>query len=244
MKNRAIEDPEVRAAIWATVCTAAEQLHSCAVLLPSVKKAKPQEISNNSPVPSFKTWRLVEALSLLGILLRADSVQTKAVKLFVRTGPVEFVEDGEPRFLWVQQGSEAELSGLVGRPDLFVTSTAAHPTVGNIVRVVEVKFVKSFGAPDLRAEFGKGYDLRVRSYFIWTYYTPSPAIAAGAVGLRIDLQGLGFDTDRQQDLIEQPAALLSKVAHALEESRKAERFAAGVERASEEIRQKRLGPAR
>ena len=155
MKNRAIEDPEVRAAIWATVCLAAEQLHSCAVLLPSVKKAKPQEISINSPVPSFKTWRLVEALSLLGILLRADSVQTKAVKLFARTGPVEFVEDGEPRFLWVQQGAEAELSGLIGRPDLFVTSTAEHPTVGNIVRVVEVKFVKSFGAADLRAEFGR-----------------------------------------------------------------------------------------
>lgn len=81
MKNRAIEDPEVRAAVWATVCLAAEQLHSCAVLLPSVKKAKPQEISNNSPVPSFRTWRLVEALSLLGILLRADSVKTKAEAL-------------------------------------------------------------------------------------------------------------------------------------------------------------------
>ena len=242
MKKRAIEDPAVRASIWATICLAAEQLHSCNVFMPSVNKAKPQRISG-ALVPSVRTWRLVEALSLLGILIRADSVQTQAVTLFTRTGPVEFVEDGEPRFLWVQQGAEAELSGLVGRPDLFVTSTPEHPTVRNIVRVVEVKFVKSFGAASLRAEFGKGYDLRVRSYFIWTYYTPRPAIAAGAVGLRIDLQGLGFDTDRQQDLIEQPAALLSKVAHALEESRKAERFAAGVERASEEIRQKRLGPA-
>ena len=226
MKNRAIEDPEVRAAIWATVCLAAEQLHSCAVLLPSVKKAKPQEISNNSPVPSFKTWRLVEALSLLGILLRADSVQTKAVKLFARTGPVEFVEDGEPRFLWVQQGAEAELSGLVGRPDSFCHLHSGTSDGWQHCPSRRRKFVKSFGAADLRAEFGKGYDLRVRSYFIWTYYTPSPAMAAGAVGLRIDLQGLGFDTNRQQDLIEQPAALLSKVAHALEESRKAERFAA------------------
>jgi hypothetical protein len=134
MKKRAIEDPVVRASIWATICLAAEQLHSCTVFMPSVNKAKPQKISG-ALVPSVRTWRLVEALSLLGILIRADSVQTQAVTLFARTGPVEFVEDGEPRFLWVQQGAEAELSGLVGRPDLFVTSTPEHPTVRNIVRV-------------------------------------------------------------------------------------------------------------
>ena len=66
----------------------------------------------------------------------------------------------------------------------------------------------------------------------------------GAKALGIDLQPIGFDTDRQETLIESPVALLSKIANALEESRKAQRFAAGFEQAREEISQKLLGPAR
>ena len=242
-KKRAVSDSVVRTALWATICLAAEQLaHSCAVCLRSPNGGQAQGIAGRS-LPSVPTWRLVEALSLLGILLRAESVRARDVVLFASIGPVEFVEDGEPRFLWVQKGLEGEYSALGGRPDLLVTFTGELPTARNIDRIVEVKFVRSLGASNIRAEFGKAYDLRVRSYFIWTYYTPRPDVVAGARGLRLDVEELGFDTDRGLELLEQPAALLSKVAHALEESRKAQRFAGGVERANDEIRQKRLGPA-
>jgi hypothetical protein len=235
-----VSDPAVRAALWATICLAAKQLaHSCTVYVPSPKKG--QRIAG-IPIPKMPTWRLMEALSLLAILLRADAVPACDVMLFASIGPLEFIEDGEPRFLWVQRGLDGAYSGLGGRPDLLVTLAPDPPTARNIDRIVEVKFVKSLGAPSIRSEFGKAYDLRVKSYFIWTYYTPRADIVAGARGLKLDVMEIGFDTDRRSELIKRPAVLLARVGDALEESRRAQRFARGVERANEEIRQKLLGP--
>lgn len=131
-----IDDPEVPAAVWATIRLVAEQLaHRCTVNMLS-KSTGQRETIVNCAVPDVPTWRLVEALSLLGILLRAQAVKASEVTLFASIGPVEFVEDADPRFLWVQKGLQGDYTALGGRPDLLVTLTPDLPTAQNTVRVV------------------------------------------------------------------------------------------------------------
>jgi hypothetical protein len=92
------------------------------------------------------------------------------------------------------------------------------------------------------AEFGKAYDLRVATYFIWSFYSPSAKSIDGARGLGIDLQALGFDTDRRQDLLASPEALVSHVAYSQEQARRSQRFALGLEDAGQDARRKLLAP--
>jgi hypothetical protein len=80
--------------------------------------------------------------------------------------------------------------------------------------------------------------LRVTSYFIWSFYSPSVRVRDGARGLGLDLEELGFDTPRRKDLITQPHALLSHVAHTLEQARQSHRFATALEDADQEARRK------
>jgi hypothetical protein len=86
--------------------------------------------------------------------------------------------------------------------------------------------------------------MRVATYFIWSFYTPSQRAIDGAKGLGIDLQALGFDSPLRHDLVTNPDALVSHVAHAQEESRRSQRFAGGLEDAGRDARRKLLGPLR
>ena len=110
--QRAIEDLAVKAAIWKTICLAADQLHSCDVYVRISRKTKPQKISA-AVMPNQRACYLVEALCLLGVLLKADSVQEKSVTLFAGIGPVAFLEDGHLRFLWAQKDATGQITGLV-----------------------------------------------------------------------------------------------------------------------------------
>ena len=92
----------------------------------------------------------------------------------------------------------------------------------------------------IRSEFGKAHDLRVSSYFIWSFYSPSAKVVEGAKSLGIDLEALGFDTDRRKDLLRDPHALISRVAYAQEQSRKSDRFVKALEYAGQAARQKML----
>jgi hypothetical protein len=235
-------DTEAREALWQAICEAAAQLVGrCTVSLPTgVSAARP--IDSDQPVPEVATWQLAEGLSLLGTLLRADGVHARSVDLFTKLGPLEINEDGATRHLWAHPHVRGERSDLGGRPDLLVTSSPHPPTPANVLRAIEVKCRKTIGAQVARAEFGKAHDLRVATYFIWTFYSPSRRVVEGAKRLGLDVVELGFDTPRRQDLVTQPAALLSHVVHSLEEARGAQRFAKALEDAGQEARRKLLGP--
>ena len=148
---------------------------------------------------------------------------------------------GEP--LWAQQTLHGEKSALRGRPDIIVTSSSERPHPGNAVRIIEAKCIRKLGAPAIRGEFGKAHDLRVASYFIWSFYSPSPQAIAGAKGLGIDLEVLGFDTNRRSELVASPEALLSHVAHSQEQARRGQRFAQALVDAGQHAQRKLLGPA-
>jgi hypothetical protein len=176
-------------------------------------------------IPQVQTWKLVEALSLLTILIWAEEVHSGEVcNLFGRTGPIHFKEDGSDRYLWAQVLLAGVESALGGRPDLVVTSSPEVPTSATVLRVVECKCRKHLGAPDIRAEFGKAHDLRVTSYHIWSLITPAAGLVEGARRLGLDLSPLGFDTPLRAELTRKPENLVAHVGNTLSVSRKEMRF--------------------
>jgi hypothetical protein len=225
-------DTEARTALWRGILAAAEEVRRNYNI--SKLGSLAGEVNPKSTMPQVPTWQLVEAISLLSIILRSDSAVASEVNLFGKTGPIRLQEDGSTRFLWAQQPMRGEASTLGGRPDLIVTLSSDPPEPSNTVRVIEAKCVKALDTPTIRAEFGKAHDLRVVSYFVWTYYTPPPRLVAGARGLGLDLVALGFDTNRRRDLIASSDVLLSHVSNALQEARRAGRFAQALQDAGRE----------
>jgi hypothetical protein len=177
------------------------------------------------------------------VILRSDEAKAGALGVFGKSGPIEITEEGVVRYLWAQYSVSGEHSALAGIPDLIVTASGDQPHPNNAIQIIEAKCVRQLGTQTIRSEFGKAYDLRVGSYFIWTFYTPTPRVVEGARGLGIDVEALGFDSDRRADLLKSPEALISHVAHAQEQARRAERFAGALEEAVEQARRKLLGPS-
>jgi hypothetical protein len=237
-------DSEARSVLWREICEASVQLASrCSVFTPDGSGAL-LRLDAFQPRPAVPPWQLVEALSLLSIILRADEVRTNSVNLFRKTGPIEITEGGLPRFIWSQQYLRGQYSELGGRPDLIVTSSADAPTPTNILRAVEVKCVKDLGTQHIRGEFGKAHDLRVATYFIWSFYKLAPRVKAGAQGLGLDIEELGFDSPLREDIVKRPMVLLSHVSNTLEQARLSRTFARALEDASRDTNLKLAGPRR
>lgn len=232
-------DLEARQALWNGICVAAEQVcHGYAIKIIAGIDGEPILPTSKVPeVKAAKTWQLIEALSLLCIILRASSAEADAIGVFGKTGPVRLLEHGVERFLWAQEKLRGD-SGLDGRPDLILTSSAERPHPGNAERIIEAKCVRYLDAPTIRGEFGKGHDLRVTSYFVWSFYTPSPKLVEGARGLGIELEAIGFDGVHRAVLLRNPGALISHVANSLEQARLALRFATALEAAGAEAHHK------
>jgi hypothetical protein len=238
------KDAAAKEALWREICEAAVQLASHCIVSSSALNAPPGRLDPKQPVPDVPTWKLVEALSLLSILLRAGRVRAGLVNIFGKLGPLEIEEDGLARYVWAQPNLRGDYSDLGGRPDLVVTSSSDPPTPSNVLRVIEVKCSKQLGAQIVRAEFGKAHDLRVATYLIWTFYAASTRVKDGARGLGLDLVELGFDIPRGEDLIRQPGALLSHVAHVQEQARRSSSFLRALEDAGQEARRKLPLPSR
>ena len=240
--DNADDDAEARLALWRAICLAASDVrHRFSV---GAIHGIDEDPLRQNKVPDLATWRLVEALSLLCVILRSSEARAHEISVFGKTGPVEIQEDGVVRHLWAQQTLRGDRSGLNGRPDIIVTSSSDLPHPGNAARIIEAKCVRQLGSQMIRSEFGKAHDLRVATYLIWSFYSPSPKVVAGAKGLGIDLEPLGFDSERRGDLLRSPEALISHVAHSQEQSRQEQRFAVALEAAGQEARRKMQGPAR
>ncbi len=230
------EDHEARMAIWMAIVEGTRILSgSCSVYISNVSQSA-LKITPEMTIPSFKTWQLAEALSILSILIKSDTVVTLNIyNLFGKTGPIHFIEDGKDRFMWIQHSITGHTSMLVGRPDIVVTTTPDPPSSLTIERIIECKCQKKVGAPVIRGEFGKAHDLRVTSYLIWSLNTPSKKIIDGARKLGLDIETFGFDDERRSVLISKPENLLFHVANTQEFSKRNNRFAQIVLESSNEI---------
>lgn len=238
--DSAERDLEARSAIWRAICVASDDVRH-RFRIKSICGVDGSPVRNGTGVPDVVTWQLVEALSLLAVVLRSEDSAADVVNVFGKTGPIEIQEEGIVRHLWAQQTLRGDKSALNGRPDLIVTSSREPPHSGNAIRIIEAKCHRQLGSITVRSEFGKAHDLRVATYLIWSFYSPTPRVVEGARRLGIDLEALGFDTDHRADLIERPDVLISRIAHAQEQSRRAQRFALALDEASQDARRKLLG---
>lgn len=233
------DDAEARNALWRAIVAATIEVRRDFNL--GTVTALGRELHHHSGAPPVPTWKLVEAISLLGIIRLCDTALSEKVELLGKTGPIAITEEGSTRFIWAQQPMRGESSTLGGVPDLVVTLSSDSPHPDNTLRVIEAKCLRTLDTQTIRAEFGKAHDLRVASYFIWSFYSPSERMISGARGLGLDLMPLGFDSNYRSDLIASPELLVSHVSNALAEARKAGRFARALQDASREAQLKLHG---
>ena len=81
------------------------------------------------------------------------------------------------------------------------------------MRIIECKSSEKIGAPIIRSEFGKAYDLKVSSYLIWSLTTPKDTVIFGANELGIDIETFAFDTSMREIVLTRPEALIEHVAN-------------------------------
>src|SRR5712691_1974882 len=97
--DTAEQDVEARLAIWQAICVAADDVrHRFRVKV--IHELDGREIRSKNSVPVVATWQLIEALSLLCVIIRGDDATANMVSVFGKTGPIEIQEDGVVRHLW------------------------------------------------------------------------------------------------------------------------------------------------
>ena len=113
-------DYDARRALWLAICDAAVKLAGCCRVYISRTTNFGAHINAKMPIPEVQTWKLVEALSLLAILIKADKVQSSEVtNLFGRTGPLHYIQDGRSWYIWGQPLLTGHESSLGGRPTFW-----------------------------------------------------------------------------------------------------------------------------
>lgn len=231
-----MDEQESRNSLWLAIRdTAFKMSGKCGVYISENPNQESLVIRQNS-VPTVKTWQLLEGLNILAVLMKSDRVVTEHVcNIFGKTGPIHFIEDGKNRYLWAQPTLKGCDSALSGRPDIVVSSESERPSSFSILRIIESKCCKNIGAHQIRAEFGKAHDLKVMSYLIWSYYTPSSRVIEGAKKLGLDLIALGFDTTSAKEFSMNPELLATHVANTLEVSRREKKFVKMLSDASKEL---------
>src|SRR5262249_8696772 len=144
--------------------------------------------------------RFLEGLCLISTLSRMSPIGHQPdIDPFGQMGPIHVRDEDEECFLWTRPLVESQRSGLNALPDIVVTRTTDKVSTSNIVSVIECKCRDNLGASDLRAEFGKAYDLGSSSYVLVSYYSVRESLSNAGRGLGIDLQIFSLSTsDRNQ----------------------------------------------
>jgi hypothetical protein len=182
-----------------------------------------------------KDWQLAEALALLCAMLSVGVVHARSVSLFAALS-VGIGEKGRKLQLWFQpQKTRGHITNLLAKPDIAVTIRPdCNATGANILRVIEVKRVLKLNSGIVRQEFGKAFDLNVRSYCLLTYYPIPQNIRTGADNLGLDVAELFIAPGMT------PAQLVSHVREKLERSRNEERFKTSLKTGYDDYQRKQL----
>jgi hypothetical protein len=137
----------------------------------------------------------LEYLSLLATLAQYDPANTASRRFeltqSVSQRPLVRRDTGVTQFLWTQPTIPAIVSGMKARPDLLI---AYEPIISetSVFTIRESKH-RRLQAATIRSEFGKAFDLRVRSYVLVSYYRVprKTCMAANQLGLEVEALDLG-----------------------------------------------------
>jgi hypothetical protein len=183
--------------------------------------------------------KLVEALCLLSTLSRHEAkAPGLSISIFRRLGPIPLKAAGSAVFLWTRPSVVIETTGLKACPDLAITSDENRPGISNILSIIECKCRTRLGSNDLRAEFGKAYELKSPSYTIVSYYQPSGKMMRAAEAMGLDMEVFPLASPNRQDYISRRLCIEDSLATALDESFHRRSFLSNIEIASSEMRKK------
>jgi hypothetical protein len=85
------QDIEARNALWGAICVASDDVRHM-FRIKSVLGKSGIPVSFSSVFPVVDTWQLVEALSLLGVILRSEDAAAESINIFGKTGPIEILD--------------------------------------------------------------------------------------------------------------------------------------------------------
>lgn len=191
-------------------------------------------------------WRafkgpLLEALCLAAILSRFSPVHADpVVDLFRALGPLEISDGLQRQYLWTRPKIPFTQSGLEAAPDIVFTTSSDLPTSANTLSITECKCRRSLGAGDIRAEFGKAFDLASPSYTLLCYYPQPDRIVTAAEELGLAVEVFQLHSAERTQYLSDSRDLGKDLAKALERSRSQRRFSGALEGKRREL-QRKLG---
>jgi hypothetical protein len=151
----------------------------------------------------------LEYLSLLVTLGQYRPAASTSAQIELRSAidalPLMRKATGETHFLWIQPQIPALLSGMDARPDLLI-ATDNMITSRSVFTIREAKH-KRLNAPTIRGEFGKAFDLHVRSCVIVSYHPVPLDVCDAARRLGIEVESLDLGTGERSN---RPAGELAR----------------------------------
>ena len=182
---------------------------------------------------------MLEALCLLAILRRySPSDSPKPVTLFERVGPLALVTNSSLEYLWIRPSLPSAKSGLRASPDIVITSTAELPTASNTSSIIECKCRRTLKANEIRAEFGKAYDLASPSYTLISYHSQPSRIRIAATSLGISFEIFHLHSPRRQEYLAGRRDLATDLSAQLQECQARRAFLAVIEGKNIEMQKK------
>ncbi len=179
-------------------------------------------------------WRnlkgpILEVLVLLSTFIRLHPLKQVILNnVFAPDISIPVNEDGKSRFVRCRPTVSDSKSGMQARPDIVIATSDKKLDPTTIANVVECK-CRSLNAQEIRKEFGKAFDLKVRSYTVLSYYETPQRLKDAAKKLGIDLIDFGLSTSLRQDFLTGRRNLGHDLGKMLELSRRSERFIRTIE---------------
>jgi hypothetical protein len=192
-----------------------------------------------------RAWRLrkgpyLEYLSLLVTLgqYRPASSASRQLELTTPLSALPLVrrDTGAAHYLWTQPNIPAVVSGMNAEPDLLIANQS-NIAPDTVFAIRESKHTR-LRAATIRAEFGKAFDLRVRSCVIVSYYrVPLHRLdAARRLGLEVEALELG---EREQP-VREAGEIARQVKEAFDSADRNARFTEILSTAARESESKEL----
>jgi hypothetical protein len=173
---------------------------------------------------------LLEAICLLAVLVRYSPADPDApLDLFASQGPVGLLGPRSREWLWTRPRIQSTMSDLGAVPDIVLASDDDRPSRSNIVSITECKCLRSIKASDLRAEFGKAFDLAVANYTIVSYHQPGPHIVRAAASMGLEFQVFQLGAETRSDYVSGKRLLEDDFVAELAESHRRRGFLAKVD---------------
>jgi hypothetical protein len=162
------------------------------------------------------------------------------IDLFGSAGPIAVLDGGEEMFLWTRPSLPSTVSGLRAHPDLLCTRGTDLSRLTDIDWIVECKHRGELTAQELRAEFGKAFDLEAPAYTIVTYEPQPDYIVTAARELGLDIRTFPLTTTLRPEYLQQRRDLGSDLADTLDASHGEKRFAQRILTKGQVLEQKSL----